>query len=234
MTRAEEASAVAQLLALPYARHFEFTEEDIRDCAHGKALVAFAAYRSCGLSPARRIGLLRKCHEEARNVCGQLGTAAGLATLARISNALGFRDEEYRVLSQMLSAPLGDLDSPFFPPCPRYENVSPAGHELEWFAAATMEQLELVRAHSSIFSISDGFENLESLCGGSFASAEMLRRVILKGILSGWSPARLADFVRAGERHSHCNADFWIEENLARTVGEVWAVQKDKPLLRRD
>ncbi len=221
----EELRAIEGLLSQPFARHFEFSIDDVRGCEHSQVLIAYSAYRFAGLSPGRRLGLLRDAYVRGKALCAHRPTAAGLSTFVRISHALGYRRQAGDALLRMLEIPLGDLDAPFFPPCPRYESLSPGDQEHNWFGAAVIEQLELVRSHSSRFTSQDGFENLTQLCDGPFASAEMLRRIILKGILSNWPPAKLAGYIQAVEGYSHCNAEFWGEEHLAGMIGEVWAAR---------
>ena len=225
LAREEVARAMAHLLALPFARHFEFTEEDIRSCDHARAIIGFAAYRFGHLTPPRRFAVLRDAFESSRACCANRPSAASVVTFSRIAHALGARQDAYDALSRLIGSTVGDVDAPFFPACPRFEFVSPVGNEKEWFAAAVLEQLELVRAHSSLFSVDDGFGNLKRLCDGPFASSEMLRRIVLKGVLSGWSPAVLAEYVDETCRHLHRNADFWAQENLSRMVAEVWAAR---------
>lgn len=223
----ERDEAIARLLDMPFARDFEFSADDVLGCDLASALLAYAAYRFLPLSPERRYAALRAAFESASAVCRDNPCATHRVTLARIAFALGKRALTIDLLQQVFKTPLGDLDAPFVPPCARYEDISALGREKEWFEAAAVEQLELSRSYSSQFVAEGGFENLRFLCESPFVSAEMIRRMILMGVMTGMQPVDLARYVESARRYSHRNADFWAEDALALTVAEACAALKE-------
>jgi len=232
----ERDEAVARLLDLQFARDFEFSADDVLGCDLASALLAYAAYRFLPLSSERRYAALRAAFESASVVCRDNPCATHRATLARIALALGKRALTIDLLQQLFKTPLGDLDAPFVPPCARYEDISALGREKEWFEAAAVEQLELSRSHSLQFVWEDGFGNLRLLCESPFASAEMIRRMILMGVMAGMPPAELDRYVKSAQRYPHRNADFWAKDALTVAVAQASEARnatmgRAKPLL---
>lgn len=222
----EQDEAVARLLDLPFARDFEFSVDDVLGCDLAPALLAYAAYRFLPLPPERKYAALQAAFAAASAACQENACATHRATLARIALALGERSLAIELLRQLFETPLGDLDAPFFPPCERYEEISAVSREKAWFTAAAVEQLELSRSYSSQFVCDGEFGNLQLLCQSPFVSAEMIRRMILMGVMAGMQPAELERYVKSAQRYSHRNADFWAEDALALTVAEACAARK--------
>lgn len=215
LSQTEHDQAVKGLLELPYARAFEFSEDDIHVCSYGEALVAYAAYRMVELSAGRRYAALCAAYEELRGYCADSPSPPALACLARVALDLGHRSVGIETLKQLLGIIGEPLDQPFFPPCPRYENLATEGREAEWFSAAAIEQLEISHKHSSIYS-TEGFPRLQSLCESPFASPEMSRRTILRlfrsgGAGTGWQD--LSKYLNPG--HQHRNSSFWSSPRLS-------------------
>lgn len=229
LTAAEQDAAIGELLDLPYARHFEFSTEDVLGCTLGPALVAYAAYRFLPLSAERRFAALRAALDLASVACQDRQVPTYLVTLSRIAFAFGRRIHGVEVLGQLLGAPPGDIDTPFIPPCPRFEDISPDGRELAWFMASVLEQVERSRAFSSLYVCDDDLLNLRPLCDGHFASAETARRMILVGIMAGMRPSELDAYVRSASRYSHRNADFWARDALSATVVQACAALQRAP-----
>lgn len=211
LTAEEQAHAIKCMLELPYARHFDFSAEDVLACDFGNAIVAFAAYRFGGLSPARRYSALLAAFSSILACCQKYPSASGLASLTRISLSLGYQHRAHDDLKRLLASPEGEIDQPFFPASERFEELSPAGREADWFVAAAMEQMELSKSHSSGFAGS-GRQHLELLCEGPFASAEMCRRMILKGARHGMQVHELLNFIKP--EHRHGNPRYWTEAGL--------------------
>lgn len=215
LSETEHDQAVKCLLELPYARVFEFSADDIRACAYGEALVAYAAYRFVELSAGRRYAALCAAYGELRAYCAGSPCPSGLACLIRVALDLGRRSVAVETLKQLLGVIGEPLDQPFFPPCRRYENVASEGREAEWFSAAAIEQLEISHKHSSIYS-TDGFSRLQSLCESPFASPEISRRTILRlfrswGAGMGWQD--LSKYVSPS--HQHRNSSIWSSTRLS-------------------
>jgi len=227
LSKEERSIAIAEIMDLPYARYFEFSAEDILESDLGPALVAFGAYRFLQISVNRRLAALREAFNVASAVVEATPSATNLATLARIALAFGQRRRAVEALGQLVSASSKDIDAPFFPACARYEDFSPEGREMAWFIGSVIEQLEVSRAHSSLYVWRDGLLNIKPLCDGPFVSAELIRRMILVGILAGMEPPELAYYVRSAHRYPHRNADFWARESLESMVVQACAARKE-------
>jgi FkbM family methyltransferase len=211
LTDEERNGAIDCMLTLPYARSFEFSREDVLECDYGDALVLYAAYRFVSLTPGRRYAVLRAAFHQLRDYCAQSAVPSALASLARVALDLGYRSIAVEILDRMLRVAGGRIGQPFFPACARYEHLLPDEREADWFAAASIEQLEISQAHSSMFS-----GNVESrlglLCDSPFASAAIGRRMILKSVRSGKPLVELRGYLRPQD--SHGNAAFWSESGL--------------------
>jgi FkbM family methyltransferase len=184
LTEPERERALAAMLDLPFARWFEFSRSDVLDCPYADALLAYAASRFAGLSPARRYSGLRTAFSVLQEHCHAAPTAASLASFARAALDLGLRTSAVEALGQLVAMPVAELDQPFFPPCSRYDRISLEGGESDWFVAASNEQLELCRSYSSCFAKAD-LERLKWLCSSPFVSAELVRRLVLAATCGG-------------------------------------------------
>jgi len=218
LSEAEHDQAVKGLLDLPYARAFEFSEDDIHACTYGEALVAYAAYRFVELSAGRRYAVLCAAFEELRVYCAGNPNPTGLACLVRVALDMGHRSVAVKTLKQLLGIAGEQLDQPFFPPCRRYEHVASEGREAEWFSAAAIEQLEISNKHSSIFS-TEGFPRLQSLCESPFASPEMSRRTILRLFRSGGAGMAWQELSKyVNPEHQHRNPSYWSSPRLSKIM----------------
>lgn len=211
----ERAMALQAALSQPYAHTFEFTIDDIRDCPFGEAFVTYAAYRNAELGCARRYAALKTAFDLLSDYCRITETPAGLATLVRVALDLGQRDIAVGSLMKLVSASGVEIDQPFYPPCERYEQLSPEGRESEWFVAAANEQFELSRSHSSRFQ-SGALERLEWLCSSPFSSAAMNRRLILEGARQGRGLPELISYLNP--EHEHQNPGYWTAAGLSQIL----------------
>lgn len=192
LTAQEREQALAAMLDLPFARWFEFSRSDILDCAYADALLAYSAGSFAGLSPVRRYSGLQAAYSVLQDYCQVSPTAAGLASLARVALDLGMRTPAVEALGRLVAMPTAEIDQPFFPPCSRYDWISLHGCESDWFVAASNEQLELSRSHSSCFAAAD-LDRLKWLCSSRFASAELVRRLVLAATRVGMDSGVLLD-----------------------------------------
>ena len=215
LTDAERNEAIECMLKLPYARCFEFSPEDILNCDYGDALAAYAAYRFVKLSPVRRYAALREAFRMLHEYCATSPIPTAQASLVRVALDLGYRRIAVDTLEQMLSVTGDGIDQAFFPACERYEQLLPDGHEADWFAAASIEQLELSQEHSSMFAGS-ATSRLRLLCESPFASAAISRRMILKSVRPGMPLTELRSYLRP--EHSHVNNAYWSEPGLEKLV----------------
>lgn len=211
LSDAERSRALDAMLNQPFAHSFEFSEDDVLDCAYGEAIILFAAYRFIDLSLARRLAALEGAFEILVDFCRNSPTPTGLATLARVALDLGHRSAAVDALRQLVSATGVELDQPFFPPCARFEALSPENREADWFAAAVYEQLEMSEHYSSYFAASDSTW-VKWLCESPFASPEISRRMILRAAADGMGPSALASFLKA--EHRHANSGYWTPAGI--------------------
>lgn len=211
----ERAAALRAALSQPYARAFEFSIEDISQCPFGEAFVAYAAYKHAGLDCARRHAALTTAFDLLSDYCRIIETPAGLATLARVALDLGHRDIAVGSLKKLVSASGVEIDQPFYPPCERYEQLSPEGRESEWFVAAANEQFELSRSHSSRFQ-SGALERLNWLCNSPFSSAAINRRLILESARQGRGLPELIHYLNP--EYEHQNPGYWTAAGLPQIL----------------
>jgi FkbM family methyltransferase len=213
LSDAERSRALEAILSQPFAQSFEFSEDDIVNCAYGEAIILYAACRFIGLSLARRLAALEEALAMLVDFCRNSPTPTGLATLARVALDLGRRSTAVDALRQLVSVSEVELDQPFFPPCERFEALSTENREADWFAAAAYEQLEMSEHYSSWFAASDS-TRLKWLCESPFASPEISRRMILRAAAEGMAPSALASFLKA--EHRHANPDYWTVGGISR------------------
>lgn len=206
LTDSERAQALRGLLAQDYVRAFEFSVDDIAQCPFGDALVAYAAYRYAGLSCGRRYAALLAAFELLNEYCAKEPTPASLASLVRVALDLGQRHVATDALGTLVGASGVEIDQPFYPPCARYENISPLDRESAWFVAAANEQFELARSHSSCFQSGD-LDRLKWLCDSPFSSPEINRRLILEAVRRGQELPELLTYVDPAHRHQ--NPVYW-------------------------
>jgi FkbM family methyltransferase len=178
------------------------------DPDYHQALSAYAVWRSADAAPATRCAALSFAVRTLQQLCERAPTTARLSTLARVSWEWGQRRAGVAVLRRLLDqvqrgAP--DVSEPFWPACPRYDRVEPAGKNKVWFAIAAAEQFERTVSYSSCFSGASHVINW--LCSQPFVGAEMERRRTLIAALAGQRPAvpdRLRDVAS-----DHLNAEAW-------------------------
>lgn len=211
LTSEQRRQALQVALSLPYARAFEFSIVDIAQCPFGEAFVAYAAYKYVGLDCASRYAALKTAFDLLSDYCGKIETPSGLAMLARVSLDLGYRGIAVVTLEKLAGAKDVEIDQPFFPPCERYDALSPAGKESEWFVAAANEQFELTRSYSSCFQ-GGALDRLKWLCDSGFSSALINRRLILEGARRGQEFPDLVKYLNP--RHRHQNAAYWTPAGL--------------------
>lgn len=207
----ERRICLKSLLALPYARAFEFSIDDVDQCPYGEALFAYAAYRNDGFAPSRRHAALKHAFAILDEYCRGCEAPTALATFARVAGDLGLRRVSVDILKKLIKVSGIELDQPFLVPCERFEQLSPEGLESEWFVAAVNEQFELSRSHSSCF-LRDELIRLQWLCDSPFSSPAIGRRLILEAGRQGMGVDGLRAYVHPQHRHS--NPEYWTAEGV--------------------
>jgi FkbM family methyltransferase len=212
LTDEEKNKALASLLDLPYARSFEFSPQDVRQCPYGNGLIAYAAYRFVELSPARRYAALCAAFETLHAYCEATPTSTATASLVRVALDLGHRLLVVDALTALLHVTDEPINQPFFPPCQRYEGLPCEGREADWFSAAAIEQLEISQEYSSLFA-KKGLDRLQGLCLSPFASAEISRRAILRSARAGMALRDVSGYLNPA--HQHQNPFYWSPTGLS-------------------
>lgn len=181
LSDSERRIAIERYCALPFAESLGITSSDVENCPFANALTCYAAYRHVsGLKPHRRLALLQEAYSQLADFTTKTGSAAALATLARVGFDLGKRGGANAALISLLNDPDLELDQPFFPPAARFEMSSTdAG---SWFAYAVTETLELNESYSTI--CLTNAERLRWLAEHPLASSDILRRWIVAGLRS--------------------------------------------------
>jgi FkbM family methyltransferase len=203
-------TALAPLMGRAFASGFPFLFDGSAalDPDYRKSLAAYAVWNAQGVPPPTRCAALRFAFDTLRALCAQTPTAARLATLARISWDWGQRGECVKALKTLLAMYERDslvLSEPFWPACPRFDRVVPAGQAWTWFIVSAVEQFERAASFSSCFS--GASSAIDWLCGQPFACAEMMRRRMLLAARAGQRPTVPKELDTPA--HDHLNADIW-------------------------
>lgn len=221
----ERALALATMLNQPFARAFEMELEDIAQCPFANALADYSAYRFLeGLAPDKRYALLMSAASQLDDFCQSNTSPAALATLARVAGDLGCRQAANNALSQVAKLSGIEIDYPFFPACSRYDSINPGDTPELWFKAAATEQFELSRAFSSQFrSEASPLKWLKWLCRGTYASAEILRRTILVGMMDGLPRRDVSEYLSLLNKSQILNQAIW--QRSADELYSLWGIR---------
>ncbi len=181
LSDSERRSAIERYCALPFAESLGISSSDVENCPFADALTCYAAYRLLpGLNPQRRFALLQKAYSLLADFTTNTGSAAALATLARVGLDLGHRGGAIAALISLINDPDPELDQPFFPPAERFESSS--ADAVSWFGYAVGETLELNQGYSTFCFVNH--ERLGWLAQHPLASSNILRRWITYGLRS--------------------------------------------------
>lgn len=205
----ERGAALSAMLGQPFARSLEIDRASVEACPYGEALVDYAAYRYLdGLDLDRRCAALGRAFAGIDAYCAEHDSPPAWSTLARCAADFGMRRAAVAALVR-LTEETGDtaIDQPFFPAAGRFDATECPADPAHWFFAAGIEQRALLASYSSYYSEEFGW--LKWLAESGFASAEILRRVLLVGYRQGL-PRRVmeAHLARLGEMQAR-NPDFW-------------------------
>lgn len=191
---------------LGFAPAFPLTSARPTEPNYLRALVAYDAFRTHA-GPERRVAALWFAFQVLVQLCRLQPTTARLLTLARVAADYGARTTAVDVLDKLAQLarqrPL-DVAEPFWPPLERFDDI-PAADPASWLRAACVEALELRRSHSSGFS--KPLPDMDWLCATPLASAEMLRRQVLRAARAGEQAGVPALLTVASDDHR--NAAIW-------------------------
>lgn len=210
-TRYAEAAPYAKTLGARWRAKAGFLASPA-DKEYFEGLAAFALSRDPAQKPdARAAALLRAFDRVGRALEADVSLSKQM-TYARLAWEIGRREPALDTLCLAVLRLEGEwrqaLEEPFLAPCARYDAV-PAGERPEdWLRCAIVEQVEKLRAFSSLFVRQTVHEVLRPIIGLPYRSPEMDRR---------WQLARMADGGRRERVESLCVRS---EENLNP---EYWA-----------
>lgn len=148
-----------------------------------RALALFALARLPEAPPAERYAALRRSGDLLAKAAAGPPQFMRLASLARVSRALGAREAAVlglRRLAQHADARGGlDVSEPFLAPCERFESVPPRAKGSDWAVASVAEELELLSFLSSFYGGTAVLPRLQLIQALGFSSMEMSRRLHL-------------------------------------------------------
>jgi protein O-GlcNAc transferase len=179
------------LAALPCGRGREWPESPEPSWDRYQEALAHAVRASvCSLPPGERLGHLERAESLLAGLSKTAPNVSRLATLARVSWALGRRMAAVELLSELLALERPELDEPFLPVCPRFDRVDPAGRIADAFRAAALEQRDRLSTFSSYFAGVATLPDLEALADLGFGGeANERRRLAIQGRRDGVKPS---------------------------------------------
>ncbi len=187
------------------------------DLTYRDALAGYSTWRAADLPLAERVGALRYACETLKALCESTPPSlARLSTMGRIAYEYGSRTvavAALKALEKMLREGTGKMDEPFWPANPHFDAIPPGAHVMQWFVVCSLEQLDRLAAHSSMFG-SSGID-LDWLSMQPFASCEIERRRVLRRARAGQKmnvPARLMT-----SHDDHINSDRWRAGDVPST-----------------
>lgn len=175
-----------------------------------KVLAAFGICNS-DASPQTRCSALAYAFHSAAELCERAPNAARLSTLARIAWHWGCRNVCFgaaKALFRTFEQSTPELLEPFWPACPRFDEMRPGSYGKMWFMVSIAEQLE--RATNLASAFSKDATVLRWLWGRPFVSADIERATVLTAWRSGETleiPKRLTT-----ESLDNLNAEIWRGE----------------------
>jgi len=175
------------LATLPYGRQLAARWEQgvngEETDAVEQALALYALSRDNSRSATERFCALDCGFQRLKDLTENSPTHSRLASLARIAQAYGARFFAIKVLTQLCESIMQkkrvDLDEPFLAPGARFDSLDPGGAVGDWMLAAANEELERLRAFSSVYGGIAARNRLERICSSDFAGPEMRRRLSL-------------------------------------------------------
>jgi len=180
-----------------------------------RGLAAFARSRDERLDATERRAWLHhatECVEEAVSSSDRLEWKI---SYARLAWELGWRDSAVGALIDVAermkkNEVLDALAGPFLAPAMRYERLLTAGRPGDWLRCAVIEQLEKLRAYSSMFlENNSSLALLEPILDLPFRSPEMDRRWQLVRMTAGLQTAPERTPLLCARSHENLNPEFW-------------------------
>lgn len=176
---------VAWLRCRPYSSGFPAVCSAVPTSeGYGEALAAYCAWSSAERPLAWRYAALRFAFNRMIELVQAVPTLPRLMTLMRVAAEAGQRKVVVALakpILEQIDKSGSQIDEPFLPPHPRYDNLAPHGDLTAWLIAALGEQYERARMYSSKYGVL--WPGVINACVSGYASTEMFRRVALRGIV---------------------------------------------------
>ncbi len=185
----------------------------LRETAYSDCLAAYAAWRNPKIAPEDRFAALDFAYQNLSALCVSSPNFSRLSTLARIAWERGCRSHAVSTLNFILERIKQNsvsLPEPFWPACPRYDNIDPKDQIGRWFAFSIVEQTERLSAFSSMFG--EPTFDLEQMSAHPFTSTELGRRNALVQLKNGQTPALSERLLT--ESTDHLNAALWRNREI--------------------
>lgn len=177
-----------------------------------RGLAAFVQSQSARLGAEERCAWLQHAMDCVEEAAASSDRLAWKISYARIAWELGWRHSAVGALMEAAGRvereAADTVAEPFLAPSPRYENLAAGGQAGAWLRCAVTEQLEKLRAHSSIL-VDDSLSLLEPILGLGFCSPEMERRRQLVRILTGLQPGPQPARLLHARSPENLNPEFW-------------------------
>jgi protein O-GlcNAc transferase len=148
---------------------------------HQEAIAAWTSSRSLTLPLVERLAALRRSERRLRDLCRAEGSAARLASLARVALDLGERERSVEALGQLLNHLQREGEAgpeePCLAPHPAYDAINPRGRRMAWLESAALEALECFGSFSSFFTGPSALPRLRRLSALGLATPAMAERL---------------------------------------------------------
>jgi FkbM family methyltransferase len=160
-----------------------------------RALACHAISHDSALSAELRVLALARSLEALAGGVREGASHPRLLSQARVAQEYGERNAALHTLRRLIDAisMSGEVDmsEPFLAPNRRLESLHPGTRASDWFIAGSLEQIELLSAHSSYFTSEEPARSrLRAISRTGFGSAEMSRRLALLNARFGDRPAQ--------------------------------------------
>ena len=188
-----------------------FAKADVKSYFAG--LAAFAESCRPGHGAAAKLRLVTRAFERVAESLESSNALARKISYARLAFELGARDAAVNALDEVarrlaeMEPPLPN--EPFLAPSSRYEKIAAGDSPHEWLQCAVLDQLEKLRAFSSLFTGTSALDALAPIADSALRLPEMERRRQLVRMRAGLQRAPEAVPLLAHRSEQNLNPDFW-------------------------
>ena len=195
-----------------------FVKADVKSYFAG--LAAFAESCRPDHGAAAKLGLVTRAFERVAESLESSNALARKISYARLAFELGARDAAVNALDEVacrlakMEPPL--LNEPFLAPSSRYEKIAAGDSPHEWLKCAVLDQLEKLRAFSSLLTGTSALDALAPIAESALRLPEMERRRQLVRMRAGLQRAPEAVPLLAHRSEQNLNPAFWRGAGLQK------------------